>query len=574
MGGIIGRDRLWAALIVVALLLSGCAKVGPDFVRPEATVSPNWLEVADKRVNNGPVNYRNWWQVFNDPVLDRLIDQAYRQNLDLRTAGVRVLEARAQLGIAAGELYPQIQQASGFVQYNRISEHSPQAGLFQSSTSTSAPATAPSKDKDHLTPVPMGQTRDSPPKPPSTASTAKPPSNPLLGYWQSQIGLTASWELDFWGKFRRAIESADAGLFATIADYDNTLVTLTGDVANSYILIRTLEKRLRIARQNAEAQREGLRIAEARFEYGTNSELDVNQAKTVLNNTLASIPALEARLRQAQDTLSVLLGLPPSLLTDELAGASEIPEPPPRVAIGIPVDLLRRRPDIRSAEYQAAAQCAQIGVARAELFPAFSLTGSFGYLSSDVGKFKLSDMFDWRSRTIQAGPSVQWNILNYGQITNNVRVQDARFQELLIAYQNTVLKAQREVEDALVAFLKAQERAELLAESASAAQRAVDIALLQYREGIQDYTTVLTAQLTLLSVQDNLANTLGDISANLVGVYRSLGGGWEIREGKDLVPPEVKEAMAKRTHWGRLLSPATYLPPDSEARKPVRLPDW
>ena len=516
-------------LIFFFLLLSGCAKVGPDFVRPEANVLPAWIEAQDRRINGGAVDYRAWWCVFDDPVLDRLIETAHRQNLSLRVAGVRVLEARAQLGIAIGGLFPQNQQAFGVLQYNRTSEHSPQA-LISSN----------------------------------------------LTYAQSEIGLLASWELDFWGKFRRAIESADASLMATVADYDNVLVSLTADVATSYVLIRTLNKRIDIARQNVETQTESLKIAEARFQGGTTSQRDVEQATTVLNDTQASVPTLETQLRQANDALSVLLGLPPSDLTEMLLGtSSDIPAPPPQIAIGIPADLLRRRPDIRSAEYQAMAQGAQIGVAKAELFPALFLNGTFGFLSSNVGGSALGDMFRWGSRTYVAGPSAQWNLFNYGRLTNNVRVQDARFQQLLIGYQNAVLKAQQEVEDNLVAFLRTQERAEFLARSAGAARRSFDLAVIQYREGTTDFTTVLNAQQALLNEQDNLAITLGSISQNLVGVYRALGGGWQIREGMDFVPPEVKEAMAKRTNWGNLLSPAVYMPPEpEEPRSLITSPDW
>jgi NodT family efflux transporter outer membrane factor (OMF) lipoprotein len=514
--------------LVVFILASACTKVGPNFVRPEPTVSPAWMETGDKRVGRESMDYRNWWRVFNDPVLDRLIDRAYRENLSLRIAGVRVLEARAQLGIAVGEFYPQTQQASGYLQYNRVSERSPQAFAISKFT-----------------------------------------------YSQDQIGVGASWELDFWGKFRRAIESANAAWLATVADYDSVLVSLTADVAGTYILIRTLEKRVQIARENVEAQRESLKIAEVRLEHGTTSRLDVEQAQTVLNNTLASIPALETQLRQAQNALCLLLGLPPSDLGDALAGVTDIPVSPLQVAVGIPADLLRRRPDIRSAEQQAAAQSALIGVAKAQLYPAFSLNGFFGFLSSDVGNFKLSDILLWKSRTFQIGPSVQWNFLNYGQITNNVRVQDARLEQLLIVYQNSVLKAQQEVEDALVAFLRAQERAEFLGRSTASAKNSWDLAVLQYREGTKDFTTVLTAQQALLNEQDNLAVTLGNISGSLVGVYRALGGGWEVREGKDLVPPEVKETMARRTNWGGLLAPASYNPPASD--KPESffpVPDW
>jgi len=522
--------RIYPLFLALILVGTGCTKVGPNFVRPEAAVSPGWMGAGDKGVDSESKDYRDWWRVFDDPVLDRLIERAYRENLSLRIAGVRVLEARAQLGIAVGEFYPQTQQAFGFLDYNRISERSPQAAAFSTSKFT---------------------------------------------YSQDQIGVGISWELDFWGKFRRAIESANAAWMATVADYDSVLVSLTADVANTYILIRTLEKRIEIARQNVEAQRESLKIAEVRFEHGTTSRLDVEQAQTVLNNTLASIPALEAQLRQGKNALSLLLGLPPGDLTELQPGAAEIPVSPLQVAVGIPADLLRRRPDIRSAEQVAAAQSAQIGVAKADLYPAFSLSGSFGFLSSDVGNFKLGDIFQWGSRTFQIGPSIRWNFLNYGQITNNVRVQDARLQQLLIAYQNAVLKAQQEVEDGLVAFLRARERAEYLARSTAAAKNSLDLAVLQYREGVKDFTTVLTAQQALLNEQDNLASTLGNISSSLVGVYRALGGGWEIREGRDLVPPEIKEAMARRTNWGGLLAPAAYNPPPSAEGEPgIRLPDW
>jgi NodT family efflux transporter outer membrane factor (OMF) lipoprotein len=525
-----GRSWGRSVLILLALLLAaaGCAKVGPDFAAPPVTVSPKWLDTADQRVNTSTEEYRAWWRVFNDPALDRLIDAAYRENLTLRLAGVRVLEARAQLGIATGNLYPQTQQAFGSVEKVRLSQRSPEA--------------APGRE---------------------------------FGYYQSELGFTASWELDLWGKFRRAIESADADLLASIADYDNTLVSLTGDVANFYMLIRTLEKRLDIARQNVEIQKESLKIAEARFRGGVTSQRDVEQAKTVLDGTQAIIPSLETQLRQVKNGLSILLGKAPENLADFLGGPADIPAPPPQVAVGIPADLLRRRPDIRRAEWQAAAQCARIGVAKAELFPAFSLTGTFGFQAADVGTFTLGDMFQWRSRTGNLGPFFRWNILNYGRLTNLVRVQDARFQELLIAYQNTVLKAQQEVEDALIAFLKTQERAKFLADSTAAAKRSLHLAVIQYREGITDFTTVLTAQQALLNEQDNLASTLGDISRNLVGVYRALGGGWQLRDGQDFVPEATKAEMAKRTYWGRLLTPAAHTPPAPGERKTlIRPPDW
>ncbi len=527
------------ALCTFAILVAGCTKVGPDYVRPKTAVSQTWLEDGDKRVKTEPAEYRNWWKAFKDPTLDRLIDSAYRENLTLRIAGARVLEARAQLGIATGQLYPQTQQATGSVLKERASAGTPFAGSSLASGKFGG-----------------------------------------ISFWQDQVGLTANWEIDFWGKFRRAIESADAGLLASIANYDSTLVSLTGDVANFYITIRTLKRRLDIARHNVQLQRESLQIAEARFEGGTTSQRDVEQARTVLAGTQATIPILDTQLRQAKNALSVLLGLPPDRLIEQLQGKDDIPAPPAQVAVGIPVDLLRRRPDVVAAEYNAAAQCAQIGVSKAQLYPALSLSGSFGLLSSDVGTAKLSDMFDWRNRNGSIGPAVQWNIFNYGQITNLVRVQDARFQQLLITYQNTVLSAQREVEDNLIAFLRTQEQATFLKESAEAALRSLDLAVLQYREGITDFTTVLTAQQSLLSAEDSLASARGNISLNLVGVYRSLGGGWEIREGQDFVPAATREQMEKRTNWGNLLTPpslpseAPPTPVEQQQKRLIRAPDW
>jgi NodT family efflux transporter outer membrane factor (OMF) lipoprotein len=525
--------RLWMMLLVSAMLLSGCAMIGPDFFRPSSKLSPEWLDAGDPRVKTEPTTYRDWWKAFSDLVLDDLIQTAYRQNLSLRITGVRVLEARAQLGIAIGEFFPQSQQLLGSENYNRTSQRSSQAVSAE--------------------------------------------QFPAIGfaYNQAQIGFSANWELDFWGKFRRAIQSADASLLSFIAAYDSALVTLTGDVASTYVTIRTLEDRLRIARENVETQNESLKIAQARFEGGATSERDVQQALTQLNSTEATIPQLETLLRQQLNALSTLLGLPPGDLGERLSGASGIPSVPMEVSVSLPADLLRRRPDIRSAEYQAAAQCAQIGVAKADLFPAFSLSGNFGLLATDIGQFKLGDVTSWRSRTGSIGPAFQWNVLNYGQITNNVRLQDARFQELIVSYQNTVLQAQKEVENGLVSFLKAQERVGSLVKAVNAAKRTVDLSVIQYREGATDYTTVLTAQKDLLSQQDNLAQGQGDIPQGLISVYRAFGGGWEIREGHDFVPAEIIENMQNRTNWGSLFTPAAAESPSAEGSGSlIRAPEW
>ncbi|MBF0595319.1 MAG: efflux transporter outer membrane subunit [Candidatus Omnitrophica bacterium] len=493
---------------IIILMSHGCS-IGPDYHRPPVTLMPNWLEASNTKFTAKTTPYYQWWQAFNDPVLNNLIETAYHQNLTIQIAGARVLEARAQLGIASASFFPQ-PQVNGSVQYDKTSH----AGTGSSPGST---------------------------------------------YSESQLSLAAGWELDFWGKFKREFQSARSIWLSSLADYDNALVSLTAGVADSYISLRTTEKRLEIAQQNVAIQKASLQIAQARLDHGTVTSLDVAQAQTVLNDTLATIPLLETLLRQEKNSLSLYLGLAPSDLTNILKGPSQIPASPGNVVIGIPADLLRRRPDIRSAEYQAMAQSAQIGIAKSDLFPAFSLNGAFGLLATNSGTSKLNETFQWRNRTVQLGPSFQWNILNFERIKNNMRAQDAKFQQLILAYQNTILNAQKEVEDNLSAYLKDQDRAELLGKSAEAAQMALDLAIRQYREGTKDFTTVIAAHQALLNEQNNLAIALGGIDSDLISLYRAIGGGWEIRNGKPLISAESLKEMTARTDWGKLLAPAEYM---------------
>ena len=443
------RRRMLAAALAVPI--AGCT-VGPDFTRPAAPVADQWLEAGGPSVLTDHQEYEAWWTVFHDPTLDRLIDVAYKQNLTLMSAGARVLEARATLGVAIGEVYPQTQQIGANVGYNQ-------------------------------------------------ASQVDPTSNPLHqleNYWRASLGTQIAWELDFWGKFRRGVESADASYLASIATYDDVLVTLLGDVATSYIGIRTLQQQIDIAQDNVVKQRKALQIARDRFHGGTSTALDVYQAENVLAQTESAIPQLTGQLQQGEAALRVLLGMAPESLESLLAGPPGIPVPPRDVAIGIPADLIRRRPDIRSAELRAAAQSAQIGIAKADLFPAFSLTGAFGTVAGSTGGNRVGDVFTARGIQFAFGPSFTWPVLNYGQITNNVRVQDARLQGLLIDYQNSVLKAQQEVESGLAAFLQGRRQVELLRRSVAAASNALRIALDQYLLGTRDFTTVLTAEQNLL----------------------------------------------------------------------------
>ena len=543
-GAVIGLG--WGFVAVLLVSLAGCA-VGPDFAPPLAPVADTWLEWRNKSLQTGPEEYRDWWRVFHDPILDRLIDIAYSQNLTLLSAGTKVLQARAQLGIAIGEFWPQKQGALGTVSYNLLSQanaqSSPAAGVGQSSPS---------------------------------------PGLKIINFWSDGIGVQAAWELDFWGKFRRGVESTNSAYLASIASYDDVLVTLLGDVASTYIGIRTLEKQIAIARENVVKQRGILAIARDRYKGGAATLLDVYQAENILGATEATVPQLTIQLQQGLNALRVLLGMAPEPLGFLLARSTgHIPATPPKVVVGVPADLLRRRPDIRAAELKAAAQSAQVGVAAADLYPAISITGAFGGLASNVGGHNLWQAFHPVGQAFSVGPSFQWNLLNYGQITNNVRLQDATLQEYLVDYQNTVLKAQQEVENGISTFLLSRSQAEYLHRSVVAANGALHIATLEYQQGTRDFTTVLTAEQNLYQAENNLAMATGNISTGLVSVFRALGGGWQIRDGNGFLNAATTEEMRSRTNWGQLLPPASEPPlpapglPGPEDRGPtVRVPEW
>lgn len=526
------RSYRRVASLTLLLPLAACL-LGPDFKDPPAPISEKFLKAAGPALTDAQ-DYRDWWKSFNDPVLNHLIDTAYAQNLTLLSAGTRVLEARAALGIAVGEFYPQSQEAVGGIGYT-------------------------------------GQSR------------TDPLSSPLAPryFWRDDLGAKIAWELDFWGKFRRGVESADAAYLASIATYDDVLVTLLGDVTTVYIGIRTTQKQLEIAHDNIIKQSKALEIAQARFKGGASSKLDVYQAQNVLGQTEAAIPKLQIQLDQGVDALRVLLGMPSQSLTAMLSGSTGIPVPPGNVAVGVPADLLRRRPDIRAAELAAAAQSAQIGIAEADLYPAFSLAGSFGGAASTVPHATLGDVFTARGIAFSFGPSFSWNILNYGQITNNIRVQDAKLQELLVDYKNTVLKAQKEVEDGLTTFQHSQSEVMDLRGSVAAANAALGIAIKEYNLGTRDFTTVLTAEQNLYAAENDLVAASGNVSSGLTAVFRALGGGWQIRGGNEFVPPAVRDEMRARTNWGDVLPPAGQpqpsppgLPSSKDIGPRVRAPQW
>jgi len=500
-----GVINFLAALLAATLLLGGCTTLGPDFVRPEVAEDGGWLE-KNKEISSASMEQAEWWKLFNDPVLNTLIEKAYQQNLPLQIAGLRIFEARAQLGIAVGLQYPQSQTAGASATAVGLSENRPNFSSQADDT-----------------------------------------------YRNYQAGFDAAWELDFWGRFRRGIESADANLAASVADYDNALVSLTAEVARVYVNIRILEERLKIAYDNIELQKKSLHIASVRYRNGATTDLDVQQARTNLADTRAQVPVLIKQLRQANYALSTLMGMPPAELTGMLGGAGTIPVVPDQVDAGIPAELLRRRPDIRQAELQAASQSALIGVAETDLYPSFSLLGSIGFQTSDTGNSSAGDLFDPDSLGYSVGPAFSWNILNYGRLRNNVRVKDARYQQAIVNYQNTVLKAYQEVEDAMVGLVQSREESDIRAEGAQAANRSTEISNIQYREGAVDFQRVIDSERALVLQQDQWTRARGDISLNLIAMYKALGGGWEMREGHGFISDENRKAMEQRTNWGDLL---------------------
>lgn len=481
-------SRITASLVASLLLAvgPGCTslrqwadngfRVGPNYGRPEAPVASQWIDYANPRDEGGETDLSRWWQVFNDPVLDQLVEAAYDQNLSLRVAGARILEARAQRQIAAGNLWPQFQEVFGDYSRNKLS-----------------------------------------------SATANPPPELWFSNWET--GFNLAWELDFWGRFRRAIEASDAELNASIENYDDVLVILLADVATNYLEFRTFQERLTYARQNVEIQKKALQLAEDKFSAGAATERDVQQARQILEQTQALVPRLEIGARRANNALCVLLGIPPRDLAEILGRTGTIPATPENAAVGIPADLVRRRPDLRRAEREVAAQSARIGIAEADFYPRLSLIGTLGVQADQFG-----DMFDTPD-AMSAGiaPEFRWDILNYGRILNNVRVQDARFEQLAFAYQEAVLRAGREAEDAIIAFDKGHEEVDRLTASVAAASRTYEITYDQYRLGAVDFTPVFLFEAALADQQDQLAASRGNVAIALVNLYRALGGGWEIR---------------------------------------------
>ncbi len=486
-------------LLSVAFVPVACTTLGPDYEEPEV----GWLEdfqsdlygqVGSPEVQS-QVDLQFWWHLFDDATLNGLIELAKRENPSLRIAGLRILESRAALGIAGSNLYPQVQVAAGDITY----------------INTQA----------------FGGTDES------------------LGSYQA--GVNVGWELDFWGRFKRGIESADAAFFASIYNQQDVQVLLSAQVADLYFAYLTTLLRTDIARKNASIQKRSFEITEKLYESGQDSELDLQQAKTQYLATLSTIPGLEVASIQLRNALCAVLGRAPGDLPQLPEVAKSLPEVDPVIIQDIPAQLLMRRPDIRSAAWQIAVQSAQIGIARADLYPSISLFGTLNWTGNT-----LSGSPD--SLGLGVGPSFTWNIFDYGRIKNNVRVQDVRLQQSIENFENSLLQAAREIDDAAINVVKTREQDLPLGESVRAAERTLELANARYRDGYADFQRVIDAQRAVASqTERELINDGSHISA-VINFYKALGGGWIDNPVEKLVPEEMRETMEERSDWGDLLT--------------------
>lgn len=476
------------SIFCVAAVLTACTTVGPDYEEPGVEVPDSWHTAAVAGLEEGEADLQTWWQVFDDPLLNDLVRRSADGNLDLRAAIWRVEEARALRGAVAGAQKPQV-------------EFSGEAARSQASDNGALGAVAPAEGFD---------------------------AGNLFN-----AGFGAMWEIDVFGRIRRQVEAADASAQATIEAYRDVLVSLYAETALAYVSVRTAQERMRIAHANVEGQEKTLTLTRDRFAAGLVSALDVAQAESNLANTYSLIPVIEGDLDRAMNRLAVLLGEHPGALHAELAAEVPIPTEPPDVALGLPVELLRQRPDVRRAERELAAQTARIGVATADLYPSFGLSGFLGVEAVSGG-----DLLDGDSVTWGVGLPIRWNIFSGGRIRSQIRAEEARTQQLLAGYEQTVLNALEESENAMVAYEKQIQRRERLSQSVEATQRSLDLVLTQYRAGITDFQNVLDTQRTLLLREDEMAVAEGVVISNLVRLYRALGGGWDPETAHAPFPPD------------------------------------
>jgi len=452
---------------ICAAVLTGCA-VGPDFKPPQPEVPAAWTVPIASAAGLNDATLARWWTAFNDPTLTSLVERAATSNLDLKLAESRIRQARASRGVAVSSFGPTVDASGSFRR---------------------------------------GQ-----------AGSNSPTSN------QYQTGFDAGWEIDLFGGTRRSVEAADADLEGAVERQRDVLVTLTAEVARNYIELRSFQQQLAIAQRNLAVQQRSLELARRRFQGGLVSRLDVADANAQVAMTTAQVPLLESSARQAIYGLSVLLGQEPAALIEELSLTATIPAAPPEVPAGIPSDLLRRRPDIRAAETDIHAATARIGVATADLYPKITLSGSLGWQSSDT-----PNLFTPASRVWSLGSSISWPVFQSGRIRSGIEAQKALEEQAFITYRRTILSALQEVENALIASAKEQERRTALVTALAENQKAVDLATRLYSEGQTDFLNVLDAQRSLFSSEDALVQSTRTVSTNLVALYKALGGGWGVK---------------------------------------------
>jgi NodT family efflux transporter outer membrane factor (OMF) lipoprotein len=469
------RNGLLASALLTIVFAGGCA-VGPDYTAPELDSPAAWRteDVSGLRqTRNATTALSQWWKVLEDPMLDSLMQRAVTGNLDLKGARARVRAARARLGISEADLYPTL-DASGSLSTGQQSENAGYDG----------------KERDLY-----------------------------------KAGFDAGWEIDIFGGTRRAVEAAGAELEASEADLRDVYVSMLAEIASTYVDVRTYQTRLSVAQANLEEQKETYEIVASRYDSGLSDALGVQQARYSLESTRAEIPALQSKLDAAINRLALLLGQQPDTLHAELITRRPIPMPPVSVAVGIPADALRNRPDIRMAERTLAARTAEVGVATAELYPKFRLVGSIGLES-----FAQSSLFESGSQVYSFGPGISWPIFRAGAIRRNIDVAEAVQEQYLHRYQHTVLAALNEAQTAMTDYAKEQNRRDALQAATLAAREALELAQDKYLNGLVDFSDVLEARRSLLSYEDQLAVSKGAVVDSLVRIYKSMGGGWQTME--------------------------------------------
>ena len=506
----------------LALFLAGCT-VGPRYTPPQSNLAPEYSSAPTDQAGRttqivaGPEATARWWFVFGDPELNSLIARAARNNLDLQEALSRVRLARAERAGLTSRLWPEVDASAG---YDR--GHGSENVVLPFGSASTGAGGASSKGVS-------AETTGSDPSQSGGGAAAGQPLSPfgqggLPGVTTNlyQVGFDASWEIDIFGGTRRALEAAGAGVAAAEEARRAALASLLAEVATTYVELRTDQHRLQITREHLAAQKEELAIIEAKFKTGFATDLEVAQQNAQLAATQATLPPLETIERTSAHALAFLLAEPPAALTAELDLPKALPPLPAAVPVGMPSDLLRRRPDIRRAERELDQATAQVGVAAAELLPKFDLTGAFGLDSSD-----LRHLPEWSSHYYSISPGIRWPILDWGRIRANVHVQTERQQQAFLEYQKTVAQALRDVEDALVQYGNEQSRRTALAAATDASRRARELAGQRFEHGVSDLLATLDAQRTLLQAEDALAQSDGALRRDLISLYKALGGGWE-----------------------------------------------